>query len=179
MSGVRDRSTLDRATNCSPTFPRDTTRGSQSSSSDRHILWFLSTDWKALRRAWCSGTFRPRAVIGREVVDYDWLLSRFEKKTRINMAPRKRTTKQPKNNPRTAKLEAFLDDFDSEVKTRVVQMKGKLSQLLKEVDTGYNMALIKLPKAIRQLNWIQYFNAEKPKSPEVDHKKTNLELTAL
>lgn len=30
------------------------------------------------------------------------------------MAPRKRTTKQRKNNPKTAKLEAFLEDFDSE-----------------------------------------------------------------
>ncbi|MEQ2198723.1 hypothetical protein XENOCAPTIV_017260 [Xenoophorus captivus] len=30
------------------------------------------------------------------------------------MAPRKRTTKQRKNNPKTAKLEVFLEDFDSE-----------------------------------------------------------------
>lgn len=29
------------------------------------------------------------------------------------MAPRKRTTKR-KNNPKTAKLEAFMEDFDSE-----------------------------------------------------------------
>lgn len=31
-----------------------------------------------------------------------------------DMAPRKRTTKQRKNDPKTAKLEAFLQDFDSE-----------------------------------------------------------------
>lgn len=31
-----------------------------------------------------------------------------------DMAPRKRTTKQRKNNPKSAKLEAFLEDFDSE-----------------------------------------------------------------
>lgn len=86
------------------------------------------------------------------------------------MAPRKRTTKQ-KNNPKTAKLEAFLEDFDSEVKTRVGQLKEKLSQLLKDVDNGYNMALIKLPKAIRQMNWIEHFSADKPKSPEVDNSK--------
>lgn len=30
------------------------------------------------------------------------------------MAPRKRTTKQRKNNPKTAKLEAFLEEFDRE-----------------------------------------------------------------
>lgn len=33
-----------------------------------------------------------------------------------DMAPRKRTTKQRKNDPKTAKLEAFLQDFDSEGK---------------------------------------------------------------
>lgn len=87
------------------------------------------------------------------------------------MAPRKRTTKQPKSNPKTAKLEAFLEDFDSEVKTRVGQLKEKLSHLLKDVDNGYNMALIKLPKAIRQMNWIEHFKADKPKSPEVDNSK--------
>uniref|UniRef100_A0A8C6WJI7 Cell division cycle associated 8 n=1 Tax=Neogobius melanostomus TaxID=47308 RepID=A0A8C6WJI7_9GOBI len=94
------------------------------------------------------------------------------------MAPRKRTTKQPKNNPKTAKLEAFLEDFDSEVKARVGQLKEKLSQLLKDVDNGHNMALIKLPKAIRQMNWIEHFKAEKPKSPEVDHSKRQ-EQTAI
>uniref|UniRef100_A0A8C6STQ5 Cell division cycle associated 8 n=1 Tax=Neogobius melanostomus TaxID=47308 RepID=A0A8C6STQ5_9GOBI len=36
------------------------------------------------------------------------------------MAPRKRTTKQPKNNPKTAKLEAFLEDFDSEGKNTLL-----------------------------------------------------------
>ncbi|TNN26112.1 Borealin [Liparis tanakae] len=89
------------------------------------------------------------------------------------MAPRKRTTKPRKNNPRTAKLEAFLEDFDSEVKTRVGQMKEKINQLLKDVDNSYNMALIKLPKAVRQTNWMEYFMSEKPKSPEVDNIKVS------
>ncbi|XP_040044106.1 borealin [Gasterosteus aculeatus] len=84
------------------------------------------------------------------------------------MAPRKRTTKQRKNNPKTAKLEAFLEDFDSEVKTRVGQMKEKINQLLKDVDNSYNMALIKLPKAVRQMPWLDHFMSEKPKSPVVD-----------
>lgn len=87
------------------------------------------------------------------------------------MAPRKRTTKQPKRNPKTAKLDAFLEDFDSEVKTRVEQLKEKLSQLSKDVENGYNMALIKLPKTIRQMNWIEHFKADKPKSPEFDSSK--------
>uniref|UniRef100_A0A8C6SVH0 Cell division cycle associated 8 n=1 Tax=Neogobius melanostomus TaxID=47308 RepID=A0A8C6SVH0_9GOBI len=87
------------------------------------------------------------------------------------MAPRKRTTKQPKNNPKTAKLEAFLEDFDSEVKARVGQLKEKLSQLLKDVDNGHNMALIKLPKAIRQMNWIEHFS-EATRKPPTTSKRT-------
>ncbi|XP_031730586.1 borealin [Anarrhichthys ocellatus] len=85
------------------------------------------------------------------------------------MAPRKRTTKQRKINPKTNKLEAFLDDFDSEVKTRVGYMKEKINQLLKDVDNNYNMAIIKLPKAVRQMTWLEHFRTEKPTSPELDN----------
>uniref|UniRef100_A0A3Q4BF61 Uncharacterized protein n=1 Tax=Mola mola TaxID=94237 RepID=A0A3Q4BF61_MOLML len=72
------------------------------------------------------------------------------------MAPRKRTTKQRKNDPKTAKLEAFLQDFDSEVETRVVRMKEKINQLLKDVENSFNMELIKLPKAVRQMTWLEH-----------------------
>ncbi|XP_032390640.1 borealin [Etheostoma spectabile] len=95
------------------------------------------------------------------------------------MAPRKRTTKQRKNNPKTAKLEAFLEDFDSEVKTRVGQLKEKINQLLKDVDNSYNMAQIKLPKAVRQMVWLEHFRAEKPKSPEVDNTKREEEAAIV
>ncbi|XP_037649802.1 borealin [Sebastes umbrosus] len=95
------------------------------------------------------------------------------------MAPRKRTTKQRKNNPKTAKLEAFLEDFDSEVKTRVGQMKEKINQLLKDVDNSYNMALIKLPKAVRQMGWLEHFMSEKPKSPAVDNIKREEEAAIV
>ncbi|KAM6974186.1 borealin [Tautogolabrus adspersus] len=95
------------------------------------------------------------------------------------MAPRKRTTRQRKNNPKTAKLEAFLEDFDSEVKTRVIRMKEKINQLLKDVDNSYNMALIKMPKAIRQTAWLEHFKPEKPKSPEVDDTKRDEEAAIV
>ncbi|XP_074542855.1 borealin [Halichoeres trimaculatus] len=95
------------------------------------------------------------------------------------MAPRKRTTKQRKNNPKTAKLEAFLEDFDSEVKTRVGQLKEKINQLLKDVDNSYNMALIKLPKAIRQTVWVEHYKPEKPKSPAVDITKREEEAAVV
>lgn len=95
------------------------------------------------------------------------------------MAPRKRTTRQRKNNPKSAKLEAFLEDFDSEVKTRVGQLKEKINQLLKDVDNSYNMALIKLPKAVRQTSWVEHLRAEKPKSPTVDEAKREEEAAMV
>lgn len=95
------------------------------------------------------------------------------------MAPRKRTTKQPKNNPKTAKVEAFLEDFDSEVKSRVEQLREKLSQLLKDVDNSYNMALIRLPKAVRQMNWIEHCKAELTKSQEVDSSEKEKEAAIV
>lgn len=95
------------------------------------------------------------------------------------MAPRKRTTKQRKNNPKTAKLEAFLEDFDSEVKTRVGQLKERINQLLKDVDNSYNMAVIKLPKAVRQMAWLEHLKSEKPKSPEVDNIKRQEEAAIV
>ncbi|XP_039877212.1 borealin [Simochromis diagramma] len=95
------------------------------------------------------------------------------------MAPRKRTTKQRKNNPKTAKLEAFMEDFDSEVKTRVGQVKEKINQLLKDIDNSYNMAIIKLPKAVRQMNWLEHWKSEKPQTPELDNAKRKEEAALV
>ncbi|XP_040909454.1 borealin [Toxotes jaculatrix] len=95
------------------------------------------------------------------------------------MAPRKRTTKQRKNNPKSAKLEAFLEDFDSEVKTRVGQLKEKINQLLKDVDNSYNMALIKLPKAVRLMPWLEHCKSEKPKPPELSDTKREEEAAIV
>ncbi|XP_005739729.1 borealin [Pundamilia nyererei] len=95
------------------------------------------------------------------------------------MAPRKRTTKQRKNNPKTAKLEAFMEDFDSEVKTRVGQVKEKINQMLKDIDNSYNMAIIKLPKAVRQMNWLEHWKSEKPQTPELDNAKRKEEAALV
>ncbi|XP_028255952.1 borealin [Parambassis ranga] len=91
------------------------------------------------------------------------------------MAPRKRTTKQMKNNTKNTKLDAFLQDFDSEVRTRVGQMKEKMYQLLKDVDNSYHVALITLPKVVRQMTWLEYCKPVKPKTPEVDNTKRDEE----
>ncbi|XP_056875909.1 borealin isoform X1 [Takifugu flavidus] len=95
------------------------------------------------------------------------------------MAPRKRTTRQHKVDPRMAKLEAFLQDFDCEVETRVRLMKEKLKQLLKDVDNSYDMALLKMPKAIRQSSWLEHYKSEKPKSPLVDNTKREEEAATV
>lgn len=95
------------------------------------------------------------------------------------MAPRKRTTKQRKNDPKKAKLEAFLQDFDSEVEVRVVRMKEKLNQLLKDIDTSANIALLKLPKSVREMNWLEYYKSMKPKSPEVTDPKKEGEAASV
>ncbi|XP_056335447.1 borealin [Danio aesculapii] len=87
------------------------------------------------------------------------------------MAPRKRTQNaKSKKNPKTPKLEAFLLDFDDEVHTIVERLKEKTNNLLKDADNLYKTALIKLPMAVRKMNWIEYCNLEKPKSPVDDSK---------
>ena len=48
----------------------------------------------------------------------------------------------------------------SPVKTRVLLMKEQQMQLLTEIDNRYNMAIIKLPKAVRQMNWLLYFSKD-------------------
>lgn len=37
-------------------------------------------------------------------------------------------------------------------------MKEKLKQLLKDVDNSYDMALLKMPKAIRQSSWLEHYS---------------------
>ncbi|XP_069032761.1 borealin isoform X1 [Embiotoca jacksoni] len=98
------------------------------------------------------------------------------------MAPRKRTTKQKKNDPKVAKLEAFLEDFDSEVRTRVGQMNEKMNQLMKDIDNSYEMAVIKLPRAVRQMNWLEFFksvDSEVLGSSEVNNAKQREEEAAI
>ncbi|XP_061884841.1 borealin [Entelurus aequoreus] len=85
------------------------------------------------------------------------------------MAPSKKPRKQ--NTVKNAKLEVFLEDFDSEVKTILDQMQEKERQLLKDMDNHYNMTIINLPKAVRQINWLEIFKTEKAKSPPVDEAK--------
>uniref|UniRef100_A0A3B3D566 Cell division cycle associated 8 n=1 Tax=Oryzias melastigma TaxID=30732 RepID=A0A3B3D566_ORYME len=52
--------------------------------------------------------------------------------------------------------------FCVSVNTRVVQMKEKINHLLKDIDNSYNMALIKLPMAVRQMVWLEFCSKSSP-----------------
>ncbi|XP_046691415.1 borealin isoform X2 [Silurus meridionalis] len=121
--------------------------------------------------------FLPTAGVGREAAE-----NRSKKYiifNRINMAPRKRTTNaKNKKNSKMPKLEAFLLDFDDEVNTIIKRLHEKTNHLLKDADNLYNMTLIKLPMAVRHMNWIQYCGSEKPETP-VDESKQKEEAAQV
>ncbi|XP_069828767.1 borealin [Dendropsophus ebraccatus] len=75
------------------------------------------------------------------------------------MAPgRKRTNRGQKTRAmKNEKLASFIKDFDSQVKTIVEELKANVASTLKEVDSLYNIELIKLPVAIREMCWLDVF----------------------
>ncbi|KAG3282776.1 borealin [Ictidomys tridecemlineatus] len=74
------------------------------------------------------------------------------------MAPRKRGSRTNKTNSlRSQKLASFLKDFDREVQVRIKQIESDRQNLLKEVDNLYNIEILRLPKALREMNWLDYF----------------------
>ncbi|KAM5247820.1 borealin [Ctenodactylus gundi] len=74
------------------------------------------------------------------------------------MAPRKASSRAAKTNSlRSKKLASFLKDFDREVQVRMKQIESDRQNLLKEVDNLYNIEILRLPKALREMNWLDYF----------------------
>ncbi|XP_044142384.1 borealin [Bufo gargarizans] len=74
------------------------------------------------------------------------------------MAPKKRTNRGQKTRTmKNEKLASFIKDFDSQVKTIVEELKANVVSNLKEVDSLYNIEIIKLPIAIREMRWIDFF----------------------
>nr|6YIF_B Chain B, Borealin [Homo sapiens]6YIH_B Chain B, Borealin [Homo sapiens] len=61
------------------------------------------------------------------------------------------------NSLRRRKLASFLKDFDREVEIRIKQIESDRQNLLKEVDNLYNIEILRLPKALREMNWLDYF----------------------
>ncbi|XP_077447009.1 borealin isoform X2 [Stigmatopora argus] len=94
------------------------------------------------------------------------------------MAPCKRNTnaKQKKKDPKLkAKIEAFLQDFDSEVKTRLGQLEELKGQILKDVENSYNMTLIKIPSSVKKMNWMACFGLDGIKGPGANDSKSKNE----
>ncbi|OBS81672.1 hypothetical protein A6R68_20133, partial [Neotoma lepida] len=74
------------------------------------------------------------------------------------MAPRKGRRRSTKTNAlRSRKLASFLKDFDREVQVRTKQIESDRQNLLKEVENLYNIEILRLPKALREMNWLDYF----------------------
>ncbi|KAM9823682.1 borealin [Neosynchiropus ocellatus] len=96
------------------------------------------------------------------------------------MAPARKTTKNRKvDQNKLAKLDAFLEDFDSEVLTRVGQMEERLKQLLKDIDIVFEMEALKLPRAVRVMNWLHWWNDPKPKTADEPDAKQKDETAAI
>uniref|UniRef100_A0A8C5LTP7 Borealin n=1 Tax=Leptobrachium leishanense TaxID=445787 RepID=A0A8C5LTP7_9ANUR len=75
------------------------------------------------------------------------------------MAPaKKKTTRgQKTRSVKNEKLASFIKDFDGEVKIRVEELKDAMANVLKEVDSLYNIEIIKLPMAVREMSWLDFF----------------------
>ncbi|XP_015204745.1 borealin [Lepisosteus oculatus] len=77
------------------------------------------------------------------------------------MAPKRKTNKSRINKTKMEKMDAFIRDFDNEVKSIVGKLKEKTKSLMKDADNLYNLAIIKLSTAERQINWIEYSAPER------------------
>ncbi|XP_021237595.1 borealin isoform X2 [Numida meleagris] len=58
---------------------------------------------------------------------------------------------------RDRKLSAFLKDFDREVRSRVEQLRTNGERLVKEMENLYDVELLRLPVALREMNWLEFF----------------------
>ncbi|KAM3837530.1 borealin isoform 1-T1 [Vipera latastei] len=99
------------------------------------------------------------------------------------MAPgKKRATARgaPKTSARDKRIDAFLKDFDREVKARVARVRAEGESLKKEVEDMFNMELLRLPVVVREMNWLDFYALgddeqalEKMASNEVDIAEIN------
>ncbi|KAK9402741.1 borealin [Crotalus adamanteus] len=76
------------------------------------------------------------------------------------MAPgRKRPTAArggPKASARDKRVDAFLKDFDREVRSRLALVRAAGKSLQKDVENQSNMEVLRLPLPLREMNWITF-----------------------
>ncbi|XP_004467159.1 borealin isoform X2 [Dasypus novemcinctus] len=88
-----------------------------------------------------------------------------------------RTTKT--NSLRSRKLASFLKDFDREVQIRSKQIQSDRQNLLKEMDNLYNIEILRLPKALREMNWLDYFALGGNKQALEEAATADLDITEI
>ncbi|ELW48207.1 Borealin [Tupaia chinensis] len=98
------------------------------------------------------------------------------------MAPaRKRGSRVAKttNSLRSQKIASFLKDFDREVQIRSKQIQSDGQNLLKEIDNLYNIEILRLPKALREMNWLDYFALGGNKQALEEAATADLDITEI
>uniref|UniRef100_A0A8C5Y714 Borealin n=1 Tax=Microcebus murinus TaxID=30608 RepID=A0A8C5Y714_MICMU len=96
------------------------------------------------------------------------------------MAPRKDSSRAAKTNSLwRRKLASFLKDFDREVEIRIKQIESDRQNLLKEVDNLYNIEILWLPKALPEMNWLNYFALGGNKQALEEAATADLDITEI
>lgn len=97
------------------------------------------------------------------------------------MAPtRKGSSRVSKTNSlRSRKLNSFLKDFDREVQIRSKQIQSDRQNLLKEMDNHYNIENLRLPKVLREMNWLDYFAFGGNKQALEEAATADLDITEI
>uniref|UniRef100_A0A8I3WS25 Borealin n=1 Tax=Callithrix jacchus TaxID=9483 RepID=A0A8I3WS25_CALJA len=107
-------------------------------------------------------------------------LCRYPQPPPSAMAPRKGSSRVAKTNSlRKRKLASFLKDFDREVEIRIKQIESDRQNLLKEVDNLYNIEILRLPKALREMNWLDYFALGGNKQALEEAATADLDITEI
>ncbi|XP_055979537.1 borealin [Sorex fumeus] len=96
------------------------------------------------------------------------------------MAPaRKGGSRAKTSSLRSRKLASFLKDFDREVQIRSKQIQSDAQNLLKEIDNLYNIEILRLPKALREMNWLDYFALGGSKQALEEAATADLDITEI
>lgn len=97
------------------------------------------------------------------------------------MAPaRKGSRRVTKTNLlRNRKLASFLKDFDREVQIRSKQILSDGLNILKEMDNLYNIEILRLPKALREMNCLDYFALGGNKQALEEAATADLDITEI
>lgn len=80
---------------------------------------------------------------------------------------------------RNRKLASFLKDFDREVQIRSKQILSDGLNILKEMDNLYNIEILRLPKALREMNCLDYFALGGNKQALEEAATADLDITEI